>query len=715
MLKDSAPEKWEYEEHTRVKHELLRKYLGPWMKILGSSYRKILFFDCFAGRGEYYDEGGSIVALGSPIIALQVANDLLTYCEEKKRPPYFDRFICLGIEKDTDNFRNLQSVIKREQPKLEFGEKLEIRLKNDEFAKIVDKILEKVGTTIAPSFFFIDPFGYSGVPFKVVERIMSLPRTEIFFTLMTRDINRFLANTKVEEALRELYPLPDWRQIYQIQDWRARDRALKDLYEKCLVEVAGVKHVFSFRVSMDEKYQTLYYLIHATNRFRGLKIMKDIMYKQGASGTFAYLGPEESTYRNQMRLFKDDISSLKHYLLKNFKGKTKKFEEILEETYMYTPFVESHYKDALRKLEAENRIKIRGKGPRGGIKDSTITFPKNNPIIQISSLTVPPEFASKTIPPIKIRYKDYQLLNSMKKTLVWKVNGGSIITRFDKTPIPVRKTDVICPHFLELKWAYGCPFDCAWCYLKGTFRFRPEGPRPTFKPLEKIKSHVDAFLNEVDTPEILNTGEIADSLMGEKDDYPFSKFIISLFEKQSIHRVLFVTKSTNIKHLLEIPASRQVAMSFSLNAEAVAEKWEKKAPPVKARVEAARKLYQHGYEVRIRIDPMVPVENWEKLYTHLIDLVFNSFIPERITLGSLRGLQSTINGVKDTSWVKYLSESSNWGRKVDINVRLDMYKKLISYLSERYSYSNVALCKETKALWRILKLDYKKIKCNCVW
>jgi hypothetical protein len=26
-------------------------------------------------------------------------------------------------------------------------------------------------------------------------------------------------------------------------------------------------------------------------------------------------------------------------------------------------------------------------------------------------------------------------------------------------------------NILELKWAYGCPFDCAWCYLKGTFRF----------------------------------------------------------------------------------------------------------------------------------------------------------------------------------------------------------------------------------------------------
>jgi spore photoproduct lyase len=316
---------------------------------------------------------------------------------------------------------------------------------------------------------------------------------------------------------------------------------------------------------------------------------------------------------------------------------------------------------------------------------------------------------------LKIHYNAYFLLNGKRGELVKKVNDGSIITRFDKTPFPQKQTDVVCPHFLELKWAYGCPFDCAWCYLKGTFRFRPEGPRPAFKPFEKIQSHVEVFLNEVDTPEILNTGEIADSLMGENGDSPFSKFIIPLFKEQSRHRVLFVTKSTNIKHLLEIPASDQVVMSFSLNAEEIAKKWEKKAPPVKERLKAAQKLHQHGYEVRIRIDPMVPAENWESLYTVLIDLVFNSLIPERITLGSLRGLQSTINGSKDASWVKYLKERSNWGKKIEFDVRYWMYLTIINHLKEKYSYTKVALCKETKLMWEKLDMDYRKIHCNCVW
>ncbi|MFH1639075.1 MAG: hypothetical protein ABIB93_02010, partial [Chloroflexota bacterium] len=126
-----------------------------------------------------------------------------------------------------------------------------------------------------------------------------------------------------------------------------------------------------------------------------------------------------------------------------------------------------------------------------------------------------------------------------------QIRDGSIIRKFDKTANPVKKTDVVCPHFFELKWAYGCPFDCAWCYLKGTFRFQPNHTKPVIKDYEKIKTHTKKFFEEASAAEILNTGEIADSLMAESSDTPFSKLIIPLFEEQDKHKVLFLTKSDN--------------------------------------------------------------------------------------------------------------------------------------------------------------------------
>ncbi len=313
---------------------------------------------------------------------------------------------------------------------------------------------------------------------------------------------------------------------------------------------------------------------------------------------------------------------------------------------------------------------------------------------------------------MQIKKQVYQMLDGSKRGLVQRVGDGSIICRFEKTPLPEKKTDVICPHFLELKWANGCAYDCAWCFLQGTFRFT--GKQPRQKERFKVKEHVSTFLNNGSLPEVLNTGELSDSLLSENSHDPFSKFIIPMFEAQKKHKVLFLTKSTNVENLLKINEHRNVIVSFSMNALAVSKKWEK-APRVEDRIEAANKVSNAGYETRIRIDPMVPVFEWEEHYTELVDMIFEQFIPERITLGSLRGLQSTINNSKDKTWVTFLSEKSNWGKKIDSGLRYEMYSILIDYLKNNYGYTKVALCKETVEMWERIGLDYKKISCNCTF
>lgn len=322
--------------------------------------------------------------------------------------------------------------------------------------------------------------------------------------------------------------------------------------------------------------------------------------------------------------------------------------------------------------------------------------------------------ASATMSPPRVVKSQHQSLHAGGRRSLSHIRDGSIITTFDKTPPPTQPTHVVCPHFWELKWATGCPYDCAWCYLKGTLRFLPEKTKPRLKDYSRIQQHVRAFFAQADGhAELLNTGELADSLMEERSGNPFSKFIVSLFREQQRHRVLFVTKSTNIQHLLRLDHQGCAVVSFSLNEDAVARRWEKGAPTVAERIEAAAQLTRAGYEVRIRIDPMVPVPDWEQQYKSLVDNLFSRFAPTRITLGSLRGLQSTINNAHDKSWVVYLTERSNWGKKVKFETRLQMYRSLIEHLRHKYGYTDVALCKETIAIWDALGLDHTKIGCNC--
>jgi len=63
---------------------------------------------------------------------------------------------------------------------------------------------------------------------------------------------------------------------------------------------------------------------------------------------------------------------------------------------------------------------------------------------------------------------------------------------------------------------------------------------------------------------------------------------------------------------------------------------------------------------------------------------------------------------------KYLTETSNWGKKLDVGHRLAMYSTVINHLKTKYDYTDVALCKESIEVWEKLNMNYKTIRCNCI-
>lgn len=315
---------------------------------------------------------------------------------------------------------------------------------------------------------------------------------------------------------------------------------------------------------------------------------------------------------------------------------------------------------------------------------------------------------------MRVHTDNFRTLDGSRETRVARIGDGSVITRFDKTPFPRAGSDVVCPHFLELKWGTGCPYSCAWCYLQGTFRFFDYKTRPRPKPYDRLEKHLLAFFDgDGVRPELLNSGELCDSFMMEGSKQPFTTFVMNLFDMQARHRILFVTKSTRIENLMSVPNVGQAVVSYSLNSNRVSGRWEVGAPTVKDRIEAAGRLKDAGFEVRIRLDPVVPIEGWEEDYSDLVSRLFSRFTPDRITLGSLRGLPSTIANARDRSWISFLDEKSNWGRKVAFETRFVMYQTLIDELKFNCGYKKVGLCKETIAMWKALRLNRRRVRCNC--
>ena len=218
-------------------------------------------------------------------------------------------------------------------------------------------------------------------------------------------------------------------------------------------------------------------------------------------------------------------------------------------------------------------------------------------------------------------------------------------------------------------------------------------------------------------PSIFNSGELSDSLMNPCN----MKQIADFFETQERHKLLLLTKSGNVEWLVQKPRKQTIA-SFSLNASEVSIRWEKKAPLPLQRIEAAKRLMESGYEVRIRIDPVFPIENWQKYYENLIYSILSTLPsnPDRITLGTPRGLAKTLIFAKDRSWEKIAftdnPEFSGWGKKAPPMTRKGIYTFFFDKLQRiGFDKTRIALCKETKAMWQEMGLDHTKPRCNCVW
>lgn len=378
-LPDDHPDKWVLKEHTEVKHQILRKYLTTWTRIVSSTNPELHFFDAFAGRATYEGE-----ISGSPILALDVADD---------HADQFDTFHCTFNELDENNFENLSNVISKYKNDLKNSSKISIDLRNKEFGEIALEIMQSQEYRDLPSLVFIDPFGYDGIPFKIVDRVINLKTSgnEIFFTFMVDKVRRFLSDDEKSETITNLMGTEEWTKVSDIDHRENKEEALLRLYTSQLKQVADVDYAFPFQMIHPDKETTVYYLIHATNHFKGLKVMKDVMFREGADEQFAYLGAEHYGYDDaQTKLFDTTntedtrITALADYLYDRFEGSQLRYWEILKRTYTDTDLIDKHYKKAIDKLVEKDEATVhnfpdRPRGSSSGKKpDDEIEFCQTN-------------------------------------------------------------------------------------------------------------------------------------------------------------------------------------------------------------------------------------------------------------------------------------------------------------------------------------------------
>jgi three-Cys-motif partner protein len=315
------------------------------MAILGQAgYPEFVYIDGFAGPGRY-SKGED----GSPVIAVKVA------LEHQARIK--SQITFLFVEERKDRADVLEQVLDELDRPSQFVIKLD---GGATFEQAVGNFLDNYevrGRRPPPIFAFIDPFGWSGVPFPLVKRILSFPSSEALITFMYEEINRFISHPQQEENFNAFFGTAEWRGGIRLVDPTQRNRYYHDLYMRQLRQAGGIRHVRSFEMRND-KDVTDYYLFYATQSLLGLKKMKESMWTVDPSGEFRF---SDATDPRQLVLFgrEPDFRLLQQQVIKQFQGQETPVEAVEDFVVAETSFRETHYKrQVLDPMERAGQIEI---------------------------------------------------------------------------------------------------------------------------------------------------------------------------------------------------------------------------------------------------------------------------------------------------------------------------------------------------------------------
>jgi DNA repair photolyase len=203
------------------------------------------------------------------------------------------------------------------------------------------------------------------------------------------------------------------------------------------------------------------------------------------------------------------------------------------------------------------------------------------------------------------------------------------------------------------------------------------------------------------------------------------------FQNRHGNKLILLTKTANTHYLADIIPDhrRNIIASFSLNPEVIADLWEGKwpdtreriTPTISRRLDAVRYAQDLGFEVRVRVDPILTPDGWEDYYKSFFADVRNAGINFRYwTLGTYREKNPQLDawrerwGLLPMEWQSSESEMIKDGTHWHLSEgrRIAIYARIVDMIRREFPDARVSLCKETHKVRRAMTLC--NADCNCL-
>lgn len=343
----------EQTEQSIVKAAIVSKYFEVWAKVITSTQKKypmydsgqILYIDLFAGPGRYANGAASTPKL---ILEKAIQDDMIA-----------NKLVAIFNDKDEANVKSLEKCIKE----IKGIKKLKYKpmVKNNEVGSKIVQMFESI--RLAPTFFFVDPWGYKGLSLRLVNSVIKDWGCDCVFFFNYNRINMGLSNELVQEHMGALFGEERLTLLNKkLKRKKSNERELIIVEELCQsLKSYGSRYTLPFRFKNASGTRTQHHLIFVSKHFKGYELMKDIMAKESSDenqgvATFEYNPADKMPKQSLLFKLTLSVDDLAKILVTDYSGKKMPMRGIYEEHSIDTPFTVRNYKDALLKLEEEGKI-----------------------------------------------------------------------------------------------------------------------------------------------------------------------------------------------------------------------------------------------------------------------------------------------------------------------------------------------------------------------
>lgn len=287
----------------------------------------------------------------------------------------------------------------------------------------------------------------------------------------------------------------------------------------------------------------------------------------------------------------------------------------------------------------------------------------------------------------RIPITDYkQIFNRPNQNIFSQHNSKKLILAVKKNPFLYRGSDILQDtQYQNIYYTtplINCVYHCDYCFLHGMY---PSANLVAFVNDSDFYNAVDEGImgRKFKSQPLLLSIAYNNDLLAFENKVSYCKNWIEYAKNKNNLLIEIRTKCANVNSIKKIASNPNILFAWTLTPNEVRRRYEKFTPSLEKRLDALEIIISKGWKVRICVDPVLYVNDWESIYNSLFDKLFSRIKHEQISdmvIGVFRMNKNYFNRIraqKPNSGLYY----QNWDQSDNIiesseSVQSVMYDKI---------------------------------------